>query len=359
MTVELRWCDGCRCSVPDPDIASGAARDVDGRLLCRACAAATRPANSADAKPSVALRVLALVGVGIAFVFLWRARTNDAAPVGPASADLDRLEGRVAALARDVASVAATTTRPVNVADAIADTTASDVAVLRDRLDGALREAAAAVRRESATRELLEARIAAAEARIAALQSRLADLADKAAADAVRRTEMPATAPAPTPEPPTPALPPPAPVVDPPPAPASMPAIDPELQALASRLKDPAAGVRFTAVVALGGATSPLAVDLLVAAVRDRESYVRDAAVRALRRTGSLDAVPAVIRALRDTDEFVRWSARDTLRALTGTTLPFDPAASQADREAKARAIEQWWAKERGEKPGTSGPGGR
>jgi hypothetical protein len=71
-----------------------------------------------------------------------------------------------------------------------------------------------------------------------------------------------------------------------------------------------------------------------------------DAAVRALRRTGFLDAVPAVLRALRDTDEFVRWSARDTLRVLTGTTLPFDPSAAQSDREAKARALEQWWAKE-------------
>ena len=337
---------------------------VRGQMICGDCLPSMPRPSEASSTPlgSIAFNCVWLAAVAIALV-TWAERTKSKLPQGIApnstpswapaslSSKVDDLFRLVDALgSRIPGSGGLPTTLPSVNAEflaRLAEVEARCVRLAADDLELATRELRAAIRRETTSRDALEAKMAAIESRLASMSAAITGLAERIKSMPPLDVEPPTPPSTDTPDGrpasfPAPATPP-TKRVDPEPTPG----VTPELAALGTRLRDPAAGVRFTAVVALGGTRSPAAVPALIDALRDRESYVRDAAVRALRGVGAIEPVPDLIRALNDSDDFVRYSARDALRALTGMSLPFDPDASIKDREVKARAIEQWWEKER------------
>jgi hypothetical protein len=124
-------------------------------------------------------------------------------------------------------------------------------------------------------------------------------------------------------------------------------AAEKELREHLARLKDPESTERYKAVIELGRLKGESVITALEAAVTDSESFVRDAVVRQLRKLGSPTSIPVVLKCLRDEDYFVRASSRDTLKALTGADVSFDPGASPPERDARVKEWEAWWAANR------------
>jgi hypothetical protein len=127
--------------------------------------------------------------------------------------------------------------------------------------------------------------------------------------------------------------------------PAAPTSADAEVDALVAKLADSDPGARYSAVVALGNYRGSKVITALEESITDTEDYVRVAVIRNLRKLSSKSSMPMIIESLRDKDYFVRAAARDALRALSGAEMGFDPDASSAEREAKVKAWEDWWSK--------------
>lgn len=138
---------------------------------------------------------------------------------------------------------------------------------------------------------------------------------------------------------------------------------------------DPAPGLRYAAIDALGARPEPSAADaaerafsdsastvrqralealpkmdktrgliLLLTGLRDEDIWIREAAVGQLRLHGDARAVPGLLSALDDPDPAVASLAMGALRKLTGQPFYAKIHAPDAEKRAAAAQWHQWWA---------------
>jgi HEAT repeat protein len=91
-----------------------------------------------------------------------------------------------------------------------------------------------------------------------------------------------------------------------------------------SGIKDPDAGVRADAALALWSSFSPEAIDPLVVALKDENREVRANAARALQNTSDPRALKALILALNDRDTVVINEAHRSLQYVTGQPIEME-----------------------------------
>jgi HEAT repeat protein len=111
----------------------------------------------------------------------------------------------------------------------------------------------------------------------------------------------------------------------------------PGVAALVETLSDKHAGLRETAIAALGGIGGPDAVAALSRTVRDDRSSVRQAGVAALARAAGAAAVPALHEALEHKDPGTRRSAAAALGSIRDGSAMVALKAALADRERAVR----------------------
>lgn len=109
------------------------------------------------------------------------------------------------------------------------------------------------------------------------------------------------------------------------------------------RLTDPDPGTRFVAVDELLRSGDTTVVKHLLPMVEDEDAFVRRLTVEGLKDYRSAEVVDALLTAMRDVEEIVRSTAYDSLKALTGESLPFDPAGNRDSRNAAMRRWAKWW----------------
>ncbi len=332
--MEIRFCELCQESIPDADFETAKAVIADGRTICATCIArrALAAGRGAGGWFSLLVALAALGGV------VWLVASRGQQPgVPPAVAEAIREQGAQTladAEARQRAGLAPLQTR-------LSGLDALTTALERLSSDAqALAERTAAERVELQGRcDRIEGRLVALERQVSEVHAWLRELQQRAAA------QLPA-APAPAPEPePTPA---------PTPTPQAQPAPTPEppapatdaatLQHWIDLLKDPNAGIAFSATLELGRLKDLRAVPALTATLKTyRDFYVRLGAADALRELKACDAVPALMEALDDKDDLVRTAANQALIFITGHQEPFAATLPKPELRRAQKAWEKWW----------------
>ena len=138
------------------------------------------------------------------------------------------------------------------------------------------------------------------------------------------------------------------PVADPKPAPvASEAELPAELKHHLLALTDPDPGIRFAAVEKLLSSREPRVLSGVLPMAKDANLFVRRLTVEGLREFRRSECVDVLIVALADSEAIVRFHAVQSLRAITGQRLDFDPDASLANRTAAQRRWQEWWEKNR------------
>jgi hypothetical protein len=339
--MDIRFCEACQESIPDADFESGRALAADGRSICGTCIARRALVRPASSIAPIALALLALGGV------VWLAlRPAPKTGVVPEVAQAIRDQAAQTLADAGKASEARLTqaTKPQGEA----------LFAITGALEKLGVDAKALAERTAQERVEVQGRGDALEGRLVSLERQLADVHTwlrelKARAEAAppakpEPEEARPVAPAPSvpPAEPTPAEP-----ATPAPAAPAPPTTDAAtLQHWIDLLKDPNAGIAFSATLELSRLKDLRAVAALVNALKTyRDFYVRLGAADALRELKACDAVPSLIDALDDKDDLVRTAANQALIHITGHQEPF--AANLPGNELK-RAQKGWttWWKE-------------
>lgn len=343
----ISFCAGCGQSIAEGDLASGKAVSAQGRQLCPPCVARRLLAPARRGAPLATL--LALVALGLAGWLLFeRLRPAPSGGVAPAVAEAIRAqaaqtladarraqEERLAALERQQAGAlqqARSLETLRNDLQALAEAAKADQAGVGERLE----------RQETSLRTV--------DARVRQVYDWLRELQARASGQAGTRTEPARTRPpeaAPStpvaPSTPQPALPTP-PSVPVPAAPATPSADDSMLQHWVGLLKDPNAGIAFSATLKLAELKDLRAAGPLLSALKShRDFYVRLGAADALRELKACDAVPGLVEALDDKDELVQTAAQQALIAITGHQEPFQAGQPKNELKRAQKAWSTWW----------------
>lgn len=350
--LEVYFCDLCNTSVPVGALRDGTARRHGDKVVGPCClaaltgAAAARPAAGAprDAGGSrsgvaVGAVVVVLAAVAGAAMFVdWRlseeARQLDGS-VRSLAGSLTRSEDQIVQLTQRIADTAARGDL-ASVSAAIAD-----LRGVVETGDETLR-----VRVESGESRVVELRDALRAAHESSLQqaARLAMLHDEvrslgrdiAELRAAPRVAVPAR-PDPMADPTPPAA------TEPDPA-TTLPAT---LMHYVARLSDRDDGTRFEAVDELLESKDPRVFVHLVPLATDPDPFVRRLVLEGIANHRSVDTVEALLTALADPEGIVRHTAFESLKKVTGQSLPFDPDGSADQRAAMQRRWRQWWDKNR------------
>ena len=353
--MDILFCDRCHESIPDADLETGRAVRVGGKVLHVPCA--FRRAMPGPGRTVVAiLAVLAAAGAAYAVAKVesppahpepkempvaWRAGVAD--DVGSrVSKDLDvALTSAKAEIRRDTqAAVDRATT-------GLYDSLRNEIKVASATLDGQVRGVTDAQLRRFESNE-----------------NRLEEVADwvrevrSLAQHSVATPPPPPTDPTPGPGTGTP------PGIPADPAPSSdgrdgrdgrsrEPApLDPdsqrkhdeELKKWLEALKDPNAGIAFSATYKLKDLKDLRASPALIETLRThKDYYTRLGAAVALGELKSADAVPALIEALEDKEDLVQQSAADALTTITGNDPKFVPGLTKKERKAIKETWAKWW----------------
>ncbi len=118
----------------------------------------------------------------------------------------------------------------------------------------------------------------------------------------------------------------------------------PAMEAIRGRLDHSAPVVRerlATAMSKLGAAAA--ATDLARLAGSDPVADVRAAAVAGLNRMMAYECIETLLSAMDDRDELVRLRAYAAVRRLACATVPYDPAAPQAERRQAIDHLRRHW----------------
>lgn len=347
----ISFCSGCGQSIAPADLASGKAVSAQGRQLCPPCVARRLLAPARRGAPLATLLALAALGVA-GWLLVERLRPAPSAGVTPAVAEAIRAqsvqtladarraqEERLAALERQQGA---------------SGQQARSLETLRSDLQ-ALAERAQADQASVGERlERGETSLRTVDARVRQVYDWLRELQARASGQPGSRSEpartRPAEAPAPGPSAPSmpvpgsPAPSTPAPATPPAPVPAAPTADDSMLQHWVGLLKDPNAGIAFSATLKLAELKDLRAVGPLLAALKaHRDFYVRLGAADALRELKACDAVPGLVEALDDKDELVQTAAQQALIAITGHQEPFQAGQPKNELKRAQKAWGAWW----------------
>lgn len=123
---------------------------------------------------------------------------------------------------------------------------------------------------------------------------------------------------------------------------------DPEHEAQVTmwieRLRDKNNDLVFTATVKLADLKDLRATEpLMVVLAKHKDFYARLGAATALGTLQAVDAVPALIDALGDKDELVRTAANEALIAITGEDMSFAADMSRNERQRVQRKYRTWF----------------
>ena len=347
--MNVQFCDLCNESIPLADLDSGRAVRRNERLICAACEGAMSghharpdlalpapggmpPAPTGSAVPAVALAfsaVALVVAVGGCAYFLWQLEG-----LGQSARDeVARLERN---LPEQTRSASAEVLELVRRSEERVSDAQRELVDLGRRLD--------ALERGVADSGGLERRVERVEER----QALLTDLSSRVDHQAAALTELElalaeagaalpvahASEPTPMPEAPT--------------APRAAPAVEegaPSFEPLLADLASPTGSTRWQAVQALGKTGDARVVPHLLPLLDDSDLFVRMAVARLLGDLGALQAIPALIDTLDDDEVSVRESALDSLRKLSGQSIPFDAKARDGERAKRIKAWREWWEK--------------
>ncbi|MEM9383006.1 MAG: HEAT repeat domain-containing protein [Planctomycetota bacterium] len=127
------------------------------------------------------------------------------------------------------------------------------------------------------------------------------------------------------------------------PDPAVAQANAPSWQRHLADLKSPDEGIRLDAVFALGDTGDTGVIEHVIPMLKDADIFVRMVAAQALDDLRAKTAVPALIDTLDDDRSPVREAAVIALRNITGQSFGFDPAARDADRRKRVDQWRAWW----------------
>lgn len=353
-SMKIHFCDLCNESVPQSDIDQGRAVVRKGRIVCRACDRAMSHAETHAVKPLAAADATSgapsgssgaprarsgawfgLAGLAAAIaVFMWSSRALERLGERAASTDANlaaatertrALEGRLDAALRT--------------SDESAARMREDIAETRAAIQAGLVESAAARGRSESESARLLAVLDALDARVReqsdANTSRWNDLKARIARNeqdqqlsVERLSELESGIRASAHER--------APV-----APG-----EPSWSFLLEDLASSDAGTRWQAVANLGDTKDPNVLPHVFPMLRDPDVFVRMAAARVLGDVRSPSSIGPLIDALEDREAPVREAAYGSLRAVSGKEHPFDPLASEAEREKRVKAWREWWKKE-------------
>jgi len=335
--MEIRFCELCQESIPDADFESAKAVSADGRSICATCIARRALAGGGVGRGWLTMLVALVALGGVTWLVASQGRQ---AGVSPAVATAIKEQG-AQTLADSDARLTATAAK--------LQTRLAGVAELSGALEGLSSDLKALAERTAAERAELQSRIDQIDGRIVGLERQVGEVHAWLRELQRRAAEPPAPAPesSPTPTPtntPEPApAPAPAPerVPVPPPAPATDAAT---LQHWIDLLKDPNAGIAFSATLELGRLKDLRAVPALMTTLKTyRDFYVRLGAADALRELKACDAVVALVEALDDKDDLVRTASNQALMFITGHQEPFAATLPKTELRRVQKAWEKWW----------------
>ena len=119
---------------------------------------------------------------------------------------------------------------------------------------------------------------------------------------------------------------------------------DAEVDKYVQRLKDPDAGVAFTATYKLKDLKDLRAVPPLLETLKGhKDYYTRLGAAVALGEMKACDAVPALIEAMDDKADLVRTGAAEALEIITDHEVRSAVGASSSERSAIEEEWKIWW----------------
>lgn len=139
-------------------------------------------------------------------------------------------------------------------------------------------------------------------------------------------------------------------VEEPPPmtvADASGAGLPPEIAHHLSKLTDADPGTRFEAVDKLIQSRHAGVLSGLVDMTKDADPFVRRLTVEGLGEFKAPESVDALLVSLADSEGIVRHAAYNSLRKLTGQSIPFDPDGKVDQRRNAQRRWQDWWAENR------------
>ena len=356
--LEVYFCDICNASVPQPDLESGVALRVKGRVVGGCClreireqATGSSPAASPSAEASgsgkaaggqrsglasVALVMVAAVAGGTLFLD-WRF----AQEVGGVDQRMSALNGRVAEQQDRLRGIEERVARTVTGGDlSVLRGAMADLRTGMDDSVGSLRGQMEGLdgRVESMTRGLSDVR--SAQVRHMSGVERLSDELRLLGQEVAGLAAMPRPEPRDSDgfeEDPLP-------VAAAEAAGAGLPA---EIAHHVSKLSDADPGTRFEAVDKLIQSRNPAVLDGLVEMTKDADPFVRRLTVEGLGDFRSAVSVDALLVALADPEGIVRDAAYNSLRKLTNQSIPFDPDGKKDARRNAQRRWQDWWAKNR------------
>ena len=339
--MKIYFCDICNESIPLPDLETGKAITVKGKVLCKNCnpvagtkaAASVGQSGGGPARVGILVLVLALGGAGAMGWFLRRERDDRLVELrGEIERGQAAVRSELGRRGEDfVVRLDRARESQVQSAQAAEETSRRidrEISGMKERLDGFQGYIRETEERKRRVEELEIAQTAAMDS-LRGLQASVDDL---------RRTfeSLPSGSalvmPAPTPGEASGAA-----------ASPSADAIPPGIQALLAKLKDADAGVRWGAVTDLAQTGDPRVVPHLVPLLADEDSFVRHNVALTLGELDARSAVPALIDALSDEQAIVRDSAITALRRLTHQNLKFDPYGRRDERDRQLRAWRSWW----------------
>ena len=349
--MDILFCDRCHESIPDADLETGRAVRGGGKVLHVPCA--FRRAMPGPGRTVVALlAVLAAAGAAYAVARVQTPAVASESKEMPAawhSAVVDDLASRVG---KDLEVARASITSDVK-----RDTQASvdrAVADLHDQLANEIKLAAAKL--DGQVKGVTDAQLRRFESN----EKRLEEVAEwvKEVRSLAARSAIPQPVPVdPSPAPPisipgTPDVPPaglapstsgdgrpPGPL-----DPESQRKHDEELKKWLEALKDPNAGIAFSATYKLKDLGDLRAAPALIDTLRaHKDYYTRLGAAVALGVLKSADAVPALIDALDDKEDLVQTSAADALTSVTGNDPKFVGGLTKKERKAIKEGWGKWW----------------
>jgi hypothetical protein len=345
--MEIRFCDRCHESIPDGDFDAGRAVSIDGRSLHVACA--LHRAAAGRSYRSWLGFLLALAALGISTFLLVRTLNDDGGVTTAVQARIDDAvaDARAAAAAEEAARADALAGR---IEALIAERIAAERTQRRTDLEALDRRLLQTGSMLQGSLSDLQRRQGTLDEEVRKLNAFVRDVADRTAAELARRREEEATASAaPPPDAPpanaAPEAPPAGPPAPGPDGPAARVEADPaEVDRWIERLKDPNAGIAFSATMELGELGDPRAVPPLIDALKGhRDYFVRLGAATALGMLLALDAVPALIEALDDKEDLVRAAANQSLIAITEQDFEFVATMSPSERSKVMTKWRQWW----------------
>ncbi|MBX3462497.1 MAG: HEAT repeat domain-containing protein [Planctomycetes bacterium] len=342
--VQVTFCDLCGASVPEADLASGAALKAQAKTLGACCLAGLRaarpdvlgspPPGRGPAAESrlVVVAVVLLAAVAAATIFLDQRLTQAEGAWQARHAQLAQAQRSDSEVLQAVGVAMDGVVRRTDV-DALSERMAGVSAGLqqveqRSRQDGdELRQAVVGLQQE-----IRRGQGAAIDYRPLFDDLRQQLQRQAAAIAELRPAGGASAAPAAAPEAPA-AVPMPAAV----PPDASLPK---GLVDHLGRLQSADPAVRFEAVDELARSRNPQVLPHLLPLAEDVDPFVRRVTMDGLAGFRDPTAVEALLTGLGDTDENVRDTAWRSLRELTGQKLPFD--ASNPSKDVRSRAQQRW-----------------